>query len=177
MSKLQLKKELKQLTHEQLMELILDAYDARKEIKEYFEYFLAPDVKKLSEKYKVAISKELSRVKRGGYCKARISHIKSLLKEFASFQPGYEEEIDMMLFTIVYALISAESMYIADTLTNGIVDIMIKMIQLADRNYIADKTIARTNDILHSDDFANLRLSRTLRIQLRDIEIRPQLTY
>jgi hypothetical protein len=98
------------------------------------------------------------------------------LKEFASFQPGYEEEIDMMLFTIVYALISAESMYIADTLTNGIVDIMTKMIQLADRNYIADKTIARTNDILHSDDFANLRLSRTLRAQLRDIEIRPQLT-
>ena len=58
MSKLRLTKEIKQLERHQLEQMILDAYAARKEIKEYFDFFLNPDVDKLIEKYKVAASKE-----------------------------------------------------------------------------------------------------------------------
>lgn len=38
MSKLLLKKEIKGLTRNQLEQMILDAYDAKKEIKEYFDF-------------------------------------------------------------------------------------------------------------------------------------------
>ena len=51
MSKLRLTKEIKQLERHQLEQMILDAYAARKEIKEYFDFFLNPDVDKLIEKY------------------------------------------------------------------------------------------------------------------------------
>ena len=79
MSKLRLTKEIKQLERHQLEQMILDAYAARKGIKEYFDFFLNPDVDKLIEKYKVAASKEFNRSKRG-HSKARISVIKKLLK-------------------------------------------------------------------------------------------------
>ena len=50
MSKLLLKKEIKDLTRNQLEQMILDAYDAKKEIKEYFDFYVNPDVEKLTEK-------------------------------------------------------------------------------------------------------------------------------
>lgn len=65
MSKAQLKKELANLTHEQLIELIINTYGLSSEVKQYYEFFLNPDVEKLLEKYKQAISKELSRAKYG----------------------------------------------------------------------------------------------------------------
>ena len=65
MSKLLLKKEIKDLTRNQLEQMILDAYDAKKEIKEYFDFYVNPDVEKLTEKFKVAISSEFARNKRG----------------------------------------------------------------------------------------------------------------
>ena len=46
MSKLRLTKEIKQLERHQLEQMILDAYAARKGIKEYFDFFLNPDVDK-----------------------------------------------------------------------------------------------------------------------------------
>ena len=49
MSKLQLKKEIQKLERHQLEQMVLDAYAARKETKEYFEFFLNPDVEKLTE--------------------------------------------------------------------------------------------------------------------------------
>ena len=47
MSKIQLKKELQTMEAPQLREMILEAYSARKEIKEYFEFFLNPDIEHL----------------------------------------------------------------------------------------------------------------------------------
>ena len=49
---------------DQLRELILDVYSARKEAKEYFEFFLDPDVDKLRDKLWTVIEKELNRTKR-----------------------------------------------------------------------------------------------------------------
>lgn len=142
MSKLQLKKEIKSLSREQLENMILDVYDARKEIKEYFEFFLNPDVDKLTEKYKVAISKELNRSKRG-YSKARISVIKKLIKEFASFQPGFEAELELYYYAVSYSLLVETSLYFSDTLINGISFLVVQMLDYADCNCVADKTLER----------------------------------
>lgn len=162
MSKLLLKKEIKSLTREQLEQMILDAYDARKEIKAYFDFFLTPDVDKLIDKYKISISKELSRSKRG-YSKARISTIKKLLKEFASFQPGFEAELDLMLFTISFALLVEKSMHFTDTLINGISLLTIQMLDLADLNCVADKTIIRLTTTLDNDLHGSKYFRRHLR--------------
>lgn len=141
MSKLQLKKELVNMEKDQLVELILDAYSARKETKEYLEFFLSPDVEKLQAKYETAVSKELNRVRRGGYCKARISHIKSLIKEFASFQPGFEAEMDLLFYTLSYAMAAESHLHFPETLMRGIASLVRMLVDIADTNLAIDKTI------------------------------------
>lgn len=148
MSKLQLKKELLNMDQNQLVQLILDAYSARKETKEYFDFFLNPDVEKLLTKYEIAVSKELSRVKRGGYCKARISFIKKLLKEFASYQPGFQAEMDLLSYTIKYAMMSEQHLYFPDTLKSGIASIVKRLVEIADVNMQVDSTINELKTLL-----------------------------
>ena len=43
MSKAKLKKHLLSLTKEQITNIVLELYDARKEAKDYLEFYLAPD--------------------------------------------------------------------------------------------------------------------------------------
>lgn len=52
MSKAQLKKQLSALTKEQIIEVILELYDARKEAKEYLEFYLNPNEDQKLEEYK-----------------------------------------------------------------------------------------------------------------------------
>lgn len=99
MSKAALKKELLTFTGDQLVEVILNAYDSSKEAKEYFEFFLNPDVDALMEKKIDIIAKELNRTRRG-YCKGRISHIRKALKEFEAFGAGPEKVIQLMYYSI-----------------------------------------------------------------------------
>ena len=61
MSKAALRKELALMTPGQLTEVILEAYDSRREIRDYFEYFLNPQPLKLLEKAGENIAKELNR--------------------------------------------------------------------------------------------------------------------
>ncbi|MDE5643478.1 MAG: hypothetical protein K2I56_08295, partial [Muribaculaceae bacterium] len=65
MSKAKLKKELELMSREQLIDIILNVYSARKEAKEYFEFFLNPDSDALLEKYRELVKKEVIRAKRG----------------------------------------------------------------------------------------------------------------
>lgn len=91
---------------EQLVQIILDAYSAKAEIKEYFEFFLNPDVETLIKKHKQKITKELSRVK-WGHSKARITVIKQAVKDFLGFASGTQADIDMFFITLT-ALASTE---------------------------------------------------------------------
>ena len=95
MGKLQLKKEIQALPREQLELMILEAYESRKEIKQYFDYFINPDVNKLADKYQLEISKEFYRSKRG-YTKARITNIRRIYKEFQGFHPGFDKELELL---------------------------------------------------------------------------------
>ncbi len=63
MSKTKLKKELAQFSQQQLIELILEMYDSRKEVKEYLAFFLNPDSKALFEKYQKQVAREMGRGK------------------------------------------------------------------------------------------------------------------
>lgn len=52
MSKAQLKKHLSALNKEQIIEVMLELYDARKEAKEYLEFYLNPNEDEKLEEYK-----------------------------------------------------------------------------------------------------------------------------
>lgn len=166
MSKTKLKKELAELDKEQLVQLILDAYSARKETKEYLEFFIEPDVEKLQTKYEIAISKELNRVRRGGYCKARISYVKAQIKEFMSFQPGFQAEIDLLFYTISYAMAAESHLHFPETLMRGIGSLVRMILDLSDANYVADKTLMNLRALLSNQQAGSRYFRRYLNDEL-----------
>lgn len=147
MSKTSLKKELAGYSKEQLIEVVLDLYESRKEVKEYFNFFLNPDSKKLFEKYQKAVYKEFARSK-WGRSKARISVIKKLIKEFCSFHPDAEYK-DMLYLTIIrIALQYEQHNNFSDTLYNGIDYIVGEYLAFADRNEGLDKALDCVNGLI-----------------------------
>ncbi len=96
MSKTALRKELEQMTAAQLRDIILDAYGARPEIKEYFEFFLNPDADKLIERQSALAARELTRIK-WGRSRARATVLKRLVRNVVSLNPGPEAEMRMMM--------------------------------------------------------------------------------
>lgn len=163
MSKAQLKKELANLTHEQLIELIINTYGLSSEVKQYYEFFLNPDVEKLLEKYKQAISKELSRAKYGRRSKARISVVNGHLKQFRMLDPGSEWVIDLWLYMLQYAAVTESTLYFSETLYRGLGKSLDGLMDYADSNYQLDRVLKGVREILESDT-----TSRTMRRLLNE---------
>ena len=168
MSKLQLKKELQAFDAEQLRDMVLDLYTARKDFKEYFDFYLNPDVEKLSAKYRELISKELNRTKRGGYSKARISFIKNQIKEFSSFKPGYEAELDLLCYTFAYGVSNERFHYYSETLAKGIASLIKLILEVAERNLVVDTAIKRITRILDTETIGTKYFRNALRGKLTE---------
>ena len=60
MSKAQLKKHLLKLTQEEVIDVILELYDARKEAKEYLEFYMNPNDDIKLDEYKKIIYNEFT---------------------------------------------------------------------------------------------------------------------
>ena len=120
MSKTQLKKELQQLDKESIINVVLDLYTARKEAKDYLDFFVNPDISGRMEKARIKIAKELTRGRPGGQSRARISHIRKSIKEIESLQPGVEYIADLMVYSIEVAYAATLSQRLTQTLANGL---------------------------------------------------------
>lgn len=103
MSKTELKKYLKTLTQAQVSEILLDVYSARKEAKEYLDFFLNPDSEAKAEVFKKKIHREF--VSASGYLKRhpRRSVCKKAVADFKSFQPDPRALVDVMLYYVELA--------------------------------------------------------------------------
>lgn len=140
MSKSLLKKELAKFTKEQLTELILEMYDARKEIKDYLNFYLNPDSEALYNKYYKSIQTELFRHSRYNL-KARFSKINKLVKDFESYSPDYEYR-DRMYFTIIVNFIALTSHYaITQSQLNGCLKLASQYLKVADKNERLDEAV------------------------------------
>lgn len=147
MSKIALKKELMQLSHEQIVDVVLTAYASNKDIKEYFEFFLNPDVDKLYERFMKEIAKEIGRSKYH-QSTARISRIKKTIKHFESFNPGVETVRDLRLATVEMLIVGELVNNYSDTLIKGTARLLNDTISYADKNLIFDSTIKQVDRII-----------------------------
>lgn len=163
MSKIALKKELALLDRDQLVEVVLNAYSAHKEIKNYFEFFLDPDPKKLAEERIEFIAKEINRSKYGR-CKARISVIRDAVKQAEAY--GIDDE---NLFHVVYntmrMLVGTERYYhFSESLSKGTIDLAAKYIEVAARMGIVESALTLidgwTRENLGRDYFRKRILAR-----------------
>ncbi|MBO5053450.1 MAG: hypothetical protein J6C44_04315 [Muribaculaceae bacterium] len=150
MSKAQLKKELKAMSHEQVCEMLLDVYSAIKPARDYFEFFLNPDVEKLTEKYKKTLYNEIWRVKRH-VSKARISKIKGALKEYASYGIDPRDVNGLRMWVIHEIVRVLRAYWTGDTLFKGMGDIYADVLADADTHGFYSEQIKKLNDMLTLD--------------------------
>lgn len=133
MSKKSLEKELARFDAAQLRAIILNAYSSSDEAKEYFEFFVNPDVDKLFEKCAGVIHKEFTRSK-WGMSKGRISLIRKQIKKFRNFDPGAEHVLRFMFHVVAYAAAVETMVDFNATLRNGIFGIVYEGFKYAAEN-------------------------------------------
>ena len=147
MSKTQLKKELNQLDREQLIQLILDIYSARKEAKAYFDFFAEPDLAKLTEKFQSLILKEITR---GKYNKstARISRVRSYIRDYQSYGVSTEAVLELMIFTLKNGLMTERAKYVSRPFISGMVKLADDILKLGDKSAVFDSAFKLLEEAL-----------------------------
>lgn len=147
MSKAQLKKELAEMDAVQLRELILDLYSAKKEAKDYFEFFLNPDVDKLTEKKGMEIDKELNRSKRGMLC-ARFSKIFTILKDYQAYGVDAQHVYGLMLGVLNKSVIFERLYYTQTSFVNGTLKLFGRILEYADKQQMFDVAVKDLQTVL-----------------------------
>lgn len=147
MSKIQLKKELNNLTKEQLVGLLLDIYSSNKSSKEYLDFFVNPDVDKLHDKVFAAIVKEMYRNRRGD-TKARFSIIRSAIRQYESYGVGHEYVLRLMIETIGEALRASYQFYATKTFISGLTKLVCDTLKFGDKNNLFDTAHSQLNEAL-----------------------------
>ena len=133
MSKSQLTKLLREMPREETAELLLKLYSARKEAKEFLDFFIDPDVGKISDKAQTAIKNEVWReVKHKAAL--RMTRIRKTVKWFDSFDPGIEEQLKLRLFAIDQICSRNKKTIFSDATARGVINLVTDTLRLADKN-------------------------------------------
>lgn len=98
MSKASVKKALKELDHEGLVNLLLDLYACRKDAKDFLEFWANPDEDKELERVKERIHKLFFLPHDKPRRKPNMTEIKTLVKNFRTLGPDPEKIADLLIY-------------------------------------------------------------------------------
>lgn len=98
MSKAQLKKHLIKLTKEQIIDVVLELYEARKEAKEYLDFYINPNDDVKLEEYKKIIYNEF--YPNRGEPKCRFNVCRKTISDFKKLKPNPYSIADLMLYYV-----------------------------------------------------------------------------
>lgn len=98
MSKASVKKALKELDHEGLVNLLMDLYACRKEAKDFLEFWADPDEDKELERIKERIHKLFFLPHDKPRRKPDMTEIKTLVKNFRTLGPDSEKIADLLIY-------------------------------------------------------------------------------
>lgn len=98
MSKARLKKTLSGLSKEQIIEVLTEMYDARKEAKEYLEYWLDPDGDKELERRKVMIKRLFFTTTDRPRKLPSVTDIKKVVKDFTTICFDSDKTARLLLY-------------------------------------------------------------------------------
>lgn len=147
MSKTALRRELLDMPREAIIQVVLDLYAARKEARDYLDFFINPDVDGRLDKARSAIQRELQRTGRNRrHSKARISRITAAIKEFASLQAGFEHEAELRVYAINATLNASLAVQFQPPMINGLRRLMDETISLLDAHQMLTMHIESITD-------------------------------
>jgi len=101
MTKAALKKHLKTMEKAEIIDLMLELYDAKKEAKEYLDYFLNPQEDAKLDEYKRIIREEF--YPKRGFPKCRFSVCRKAISDFKKLGSSPISQADLMLFLVEQA--------------------------------------------------------------------------
>lgn len=99
MSKAKLRRFLSAHTKEQVIDIMLELYDAKKEAKEYLEFYLSPNYDAELEKCKKLIRNEFFPA-RGCLKDPSFAKCRKVISDFRKLKPDPKDVADLMLFYI-----------------------------------------------------------------------------
>ena len=102
MSKSTIKKLLQSMKKEDIIEMVLDLYSARKEAKEYLEFYAEPDEKGKLEEYKAIIQEEFY-PKRRREPQTRFSVCRKAIANFKKLKPSADALAELMVSYMEWA--------------------------------------------------------------------------
>lgn len=100
MSKAKLKKYLQSLTHEQIIQVVMDLYDARKAAKEYLEFFMEPDAKKALEDAKKKVFRLYFTPQGAPRAHVKIKDGNDLIADFIKLDIDPEHTSDLLMYHV-----------------------------------------------------------------------------
>ncbi len=98
MSKLKLKKALLGMEPDEIINVVMELYDARKEAKEYLEYWLNPDSEKELEKCRKLIDRQFFTPQGVNRRSPSLPTINKIVKDFMTICYEPERVADLLLF-------------------------------------------------------------------------------
>ena len=102
MSKSTIKKLLQSMTKEDIIEMVLELYSARKEAKEYLEFYASPNEKGKLEEYKSIICEEFYPKKRREP-QTRFSVCRKAVADFKKLKPSADALAELMVSYMEWA--------------------------------------------------------------------------
>ena len=97
MSKTTVKKILMSMPKEEIIGMVLEMYDARKEAKEYLEFYANPDEDGKLEEYKKIITEEFYPAKSTREPKIRFAVCRKAVSDYKKLKPSADKLADLML--------------------------------------------------------------------------------
>lgn len=166
MSRAKLKKELMGMSHEQMVQIVLEAYDARKETRDYFEFFLDPNVEKALEAARQKLEKEF-KLKRG-YLKFSITKLRAIIKQFESLGVGPSDTLTLMADVVRSLTVYGSRFRISDGYYPVIQRYIVQTLKYANDNGELDKALTAVNELLEGRVYLTHPMRDTIQDALSD---------
>lgn len=153
-----IKKDLKQLSKEELLDILYDLYKSNKAVKDFLNYHLNNDDKKMLNNYKILIYRALNPEK--GH-NLKLAKGKKAISDFKKLGSSPEHQAELMFYYIECGLdFSKRFEYIPDNLTNSMESVFktaLKLLQesglIEEFRLSAEELIQKAADIYISDVF------------------------
>lgn len=141
-----IKKELKKLDKENLIDIIADLYKKNKSAKEFLDFFVSPNEQELFLKYKEKVY-EAFYPKRGG--RYKISEGKKAISDFKKLEASNELVAEIMLFYTETAVeFTRDYGDINEAFYNSAVSVYSNALKLMNKENILEKFADRTKKIV-----------------------------
>lgn len=119
------------MSADQLSALILDLYAARKDAKDYLDFFVNPDIDTRLEKAYSIIDREMSRSSRGRST-TRITRIKNAVNSITSLRAGPQANADVLLHVVKEACAMSGRVFVKDSLRTAFATLLQRLVSEAD---------------------------------------------